>query len=399
MAQLFPFSALRPTSERVKAVSCPPYDVLTTEQAKELAKPYPESLLHVTLPEIDGSASLEELSQRSSHALSTLASQLDVMIKDDDSFFYLYEQMHGLKTRMGIFGTVHTDDYHSGKIKRHELTRPDKVEERTQHILAQRAHVEPVMLTYKNSPALKACIRSAMIDAIPLYDFTDEQEIRHRVYRAHTESIKDIQATFKDVNLYIADGHHRCEAAYQASERLVSTYSECPDEAKRFPAVLIPHDELDILSYNRYLKHLEDLRWADLSDILKLEPSDASLPSHAGLIKVGIGDHWYLGSLPELTQKSEISGIDAQRLQDTILEPLYGIKDIRRDHRIGFTGGSESISRMIEGLSSGNIDIAFVMYPVDIDDLLRVSDAGQLMPPKSTWFEPKLRSGIIIHTF
>jgi uncharacterized protein (DUF1015 family) len=399
MAQFFPFSALRPTPDKVITVSCPPYDVLTTKQAKELSDHNPDSLLHVTLPEVDGEASLDELRDRGSKALSALASRSDVMTHDDQPYFYLYEQGSEMGSRTGIFGTVHSDDYHSGKIIRHELTRPDKVEERTQHIIAQQAHAEPVMLAYQNTPALKACIRAALIDAIPLYDFTDEQHVRHRVFRAHPDSIKPIQSAFSEQLLYIADGHHRCEAAYQASERISISEPSKLEEAKRFPAVLIPHDELVILSYNRYVKQVTDTRWSELSQILNLVPSDSHPPAHAGLIKVGHGKQWYLGILPPISDSSEVGRIDAQRLHEAVLEPLYGIKDVRTDHRIGFSGGSESIDTLKKGLESGSMDIAFVLHPVNIEDLFQVSDAGLLMPPKSTWFEPKLRSGILIHTF
>jgi uncharacterized protein (DUF1015 family) len=176
MAQFYPFSALRPKPEHVNTVSCPPYDVLTLEQAKSLSEGKSDSLLHVILPEINGQAPLDELAKRGAQALRDLASRPEVMISDDHPYFYIYEQVLGIHSRIGIFGTVLTDDYQSGKIIRHELTRPDKVEERMQHILTQHAHAEPVMLTYRNTPALKACIRAALIDAIPLYDFTDEQE-------------------------------------------------------------------------------------------------------------------------------------------------------------------------------------------------------------------------------
>lgn len=399
MAQFFPFSALRPIPDRVNTVSCPPYDVLTTQEAKALAKDNPDSLLHVTLPEIDGEAAIETLADRGGAALRALASRSDVMILDDQAYFYLYEQTSEMEIRTGIFGTVHTDDYHSGKIIRHELTRPNKVEERTQHILAQRAHAEPVMLAYKNTPALKACVRAALIDAIPLYDFTDEQQVRHRVYQAHPDSVGEIQTAFREIDLYIADGHHRCEAAYQASERMISQDPTALEESRRFPAVIIPHDELVILSYNRYLKHLSDLKWSDIAEVLKLQPSDDQVPNRSGLVKVGVGQDWYEGYLPESSSISPADRIDAQGLQDSVLRPIYGIEDIRTDPRIGFSGGSESITTLKKGIESGEIDIAFVMYPVDIEQLFAVSDAGLLMPPKSTWFEPKLRSGILIHTF
>ncbi len=399
MAQFYPFSALRPKPEHVNTVSCPPYDVLTLEQAKSLSEGKSDSLLHVTLPEINGQAPLDELAKRGAQALRDLASRSEVMVSDDYPYFYIYEQGLGTQSRIGLFGTVHIDDYVSGKIIRHELTRPDKVEERTQHILSQQAHAEPIMLTYRNTPALKACIRAALIDAIPLYDFTDEQEVRHRVFRVHSESNDNIQSAFDDTSLYIADGHHRCEAAYQAAEKISSDQANAVEEYKRFPAVLIPHDELVILSYNRYLKELSDAKWDDLSTLLNLRPTDSRQPDQAGSIIVGYGQDWYQGTLPAPGDSSVINHLDVQRLQESVIRPLYGIHDIRRDHRIGFSGGADSFTVMQEGLQSGTIDVAFVLYPVDIEDLLRVSDAELLMPPKSTWFEPKLRSGILIHTF
>ncbi len=401
MAQFFPFAALRPNVDHVADVSCPPYDVLTTEQAKAIADPRPSNLLHAILPEVDGDGSVAELSRRGASFLDALANDAAVMTRDTGERFYLYEQSQNGNVRMGFFGCVSVDDYNNGVIIRHELTRPPKVEERTSHIIAQQAHAEPVMLAYRNSPALKALLKSAMIDAIPLYDFTDEQGVRHRLLMADTASNEAVMTAFSSLSLYIADGHHRCEAAAEAARRLDGKNDSSGTRFyRRFPAVLLPDDELKILAYNRYLKGIGDAQLDQLKSILHLEPANAPrVPQHAGEIYLGTRNGWHKGVLPQIEASTSVSQIDAERLQQAVLDPIYGIKDIRSDQRIAFSGGASSLETMQRGLDEGSIDLAFSMYPVSIQQLMDVSDAGELMPPKSTWFEPKLRSGLLIHTF
>lgn len=401
MAQFFPFAALRPLTDQVANLSCPPYDVLTTEQAKEIADPRPNNLLHAILPEVDGPGTLDELSERGAAFLNALSANSEVMTREDGDRFYFYEQSLSGYTRMGFFGCVSVDDYIEGTIVRHELTRPPKVEERTRHLLAQKAHAEPVMLAYRNNPALKALLKSAVIDAIPLYDFTDEQGVRHRLLMADAESNEAIQGAFTSNHLYIADGHHRCEAAAEAARRIDTQGNSTVDlEYRRFPAVLLPDDELQILAYNRYLKEIDDVALETLTNVLNLVPTEApATPKMPGELFVGTRQGWFKGSLPAPSDTSAVAEIDAEKLQRTVLAPLYGIMDIRNDHRIAFSGGTKSLGVMQSGLDSGEIDIAFSLHPVTIQQLMDVSDAGELMPPKSTWFEPKLRSGLLIHTF
>ncbi len=401
MAQFFPFSAYRPHPNYVEEVSCPPYDVLTTNQAKEIAQPRPNSLLHATLPEIDGEAPIPELTDRGATFLSRLCQNPSVMVRETDDRFYLYEQSQSGHVRMGFFGCVSVDDYANGLIVRHELTRPPKVDERTSHILAQKAHAEPVMLAYRSSPSLKALQKSVAVDAIPLYDFIDEQGVRHRLLVADPSSNDTIKDAFADLQLYIADGHHRCEAAAEAARRIESSGDSTNSTAyRRFPAVILPDDELRILAYNRYLRGIEDLQLDRLTDILGLVPADVAIePLLPGEIFVGSPSGWYKGTLPNTTTRTAISQIDAEKLQQAVLDPVYGIIDIRNDQRIAFSGGSASITNMQNGLNDGSIDLAFSLHPVSIQQLMDVSDAGELMPPKSTWFEPKLRSGLLIHSF
>lgn len=401
MAQFQPFAASRPQPDYVKQVSCPPYDVLTLEQAKHLGLPVNVSLLHAILPEIDGEGGLDELTLRGATFLQQLIAESSVMTTDNDATFYIYEQTQAGKTRTGFFGCVSTQDYENSAIVRHELTRPNKVEERTRHILAQSAHAEPVMLVYRNSPSITAVLKSAKIDAIPLYDFVDEQSVRHRLFMADPDMNSDISAVFKSLNIYIADGHHRCHAAWEAARRLSENgTSSGVDDYTMFPAVLLPDDELMILPYNRYLQNLEDIRFEDLKSILNLKPSEASTPSNPGDIYVGTADGWWIGKLPNVSDPTDLlATIDAERLQNMVLSPLYNIEDIRTDYRVGFSGGYDSVTVMQDMLDSRQIQLAFSLYPVSIQQLLDISDASLLMPPKSTWFEPKLRSGLLIHTF
>jgi uncharacterized protein (DUF1015 family) len=401
MAQFQPFAASRPHPDYVNRVSCPPYDVLTLEQAKHLGLPVNVSLLHAILPEIDGEGGLDELTHRGATFLQQLIADSSVMTTDNDPTFYIYEQTQAGKTRTGFFGCVSTDDYENGTIVRHELTRPNKVEERTRHILAQSAHAEPVMLVYRNSPSITAVLKSAKIDAIPLYDFVDEQNVRHRLFMADPDMNADISAAFQSLNIYIADGHHRCHAAWEAARRLSENdTSSSADAYEMFPAVLLPDDELMILPYNRYLQNLDDIRFEELESILDLKPSKALTPSKPGDMYVGTADGWWSGKLPHIVDPSDLlATIDAERLQNMVLSPLYNIQDIRTDYRVGFSGGYDSVAVMQDMLDSGQIQLAFSLYPVSIQQLLDISDASLLMPPKSTWFEPKLRSGLLIHTF
>jgi len=401
MAQFHPFAASRPQPDYVRQVSCPPYDVLTLDQAQQLGLSVKQSLLHATLPEINGDGDLDQLTHRGAAFLHELIADTSIMTTDNAATFYIYEQTQAGKTRTGFFGCVSTHDYDNGVIVRHELTRPNKAEERTRHILAQSAHAEPVMLVYRNSPAITAVLKSAKIDAIPLYDFVDEQEVRHRLFMTDPDMNTDIAAIYQSMNIYIADGHHRCHAASEAARRLTENgTAPSSDDYTKFPAVLLPDNELMILPYNRYLLNLDDIRFDDLKTILNLKPSEALTPANPGEIYVGTTDGWWSGILPSATDSTDLlSTIDAERLQNMVLSPLYGITDIRTDYRVGFSGGYDSVSAMQDMLDSGQIQMAFSLYPVSIQQLLDISDASLLMPPKSTWFEPKLRSGLLIHTF
>ena len=401
MALFRPLAALRPHPNHVAQVSCPPYDVLTTDQARAVAAGKPENLLHAVLPEMDGEAEIDVLAQRGALFLERLRGNGSVMATDTEPQFYLYQQSHSTYTRMGFLGCVSVDDYRNGSIVRHELTRPKKVEERTRHLLAQQAHAEPVMLAYRNTPALKALLRSTVIDAIPLYDFTDEQHVRHRLWKADPSSNDPISAAFADMKLYIADGHHRCEAASEAARRIDEEGTgRSGNEYRYFPAVLLPDDELRILAYNRALSDIGNVKIDELSAVLGLiHLEEPSSPELRGEIVVGMQSGWYRGTLPKSRGKRLADRVDAARLEQSVLQPLYGVADVRSDPRVAFSGGSASIDEMTRGLADGTIDLAFVLHPTSIQELMEVSDAGELMPPKSTWFEPKLRSGLIIHLF
>jgi len=400
MAFFFPFAAYRPKPDVARHISCPPYDVISVDEARTFISDKPDNLLPALLPEIVEDLHGENLASRSASYLHRLLQNESLICRDKEPFFYVYQQIYKGNSRSGFFGCVSTDDYASGRIKRHELTRPDKVEERTNYMISQQAHAEPVMLAYKNSPRLTALMKASLIDAIPLLDFTDEQGGRHRLLQLDPEINPDIQQAFSDTELYIADGHHRCQAALECAHRTTSSHEPDQDEIKHFPAVLLPDDELMILAYHRYLRHVDDLCWDTLCKLLELRPCEPSLPSQQGQVVVGSRMGWYQGVLPAPSSPhNPASSIDAQRLYETVLDPLYHIHDIRTDKRIGFVGGSDSLETLKTMLDQGSIDIAFLMYPVAISSLMEVSDSGSVMPPKSTWFEPKLRSGLLIHTF
>jgi uncharacterized protein (DUF1015 family) len=400
MALFFPFAAYRPKPDVAKHLSCPPYDVITVEEAHAFIADKPHNLLPALLPEIAQDAQGDNLAALSARYLHQLIHDESLICHDKEPFFYVYQQSYKGTIRTGFFGCVSTDDYESGRIKRHELTRPDKVKERTDYMISQHAHAEPVMLAYKNTPRLTALMKASLIDAIPLLDFTDEQGGRHRLSQLHPEIIPDIQQAFTGIDLYIADGHHRCQAASECAHRMGASNTAGQDEPTHFPAVLLPDDELVILPYHRYLRNLDDLHFDTLAQVLELVPCEPSLPTQEGTVVIGTHKGWFQGTLHSPSKAgNSTSTVDAQVLYERVLQPLYQIHDIRTDQRIGFIGGSGSLDTLITLLEQATIDIAFLMYPVSISTLMEVSDRGAIMPPKSTWFEPKLRSGLLIHTF
>lgn len=401
MAVLHPFKAVRPKPDAAKDVASVPYDVVSVDEARQLADGKPRSFLHVVRPEIDLPVGVDEhddsVYAKGAENLRAFV-EADYTVADPASL-YVYRLVMGGRSQTGIFGCVSVDDYDRDVILKHERTRPDKEDDRTRHIIEQRAHAEPVMLTFKDDQGIAAAIASTT-NREPLISFTADDGVAHAVWRV--EDAASLVQAFADRidNLYVADGHHRCKAASRAADELLG--KDAPTEARFFPAVLFPMSELRILAYNRVIRSLgmsRDAFAAKLRDSFDVRNDAAPVPAEAGQVSVYLSGAWYGLELPPTAHASVDAALDVARLGEHLLEPLLGITDPRRDPRIDFVGGIRGYEALERAVDSGAAELAISMYPTSIEELVAVSDAGLLMPPKSTWFEPKLRSGLLVHLF
>lgn len=401
MAILHPFRAVRPSPDTAKEVASVPYDVISVAEARTLAAGNARSFLHVIRPEIDLPEGTDEhddsVYRRGAENLRRFLAA-DYTTHDPPSL-YVYRQTMGDRAQTGIFGCVSVSDYDNDVILKHEKTRPDKEDDRTRHIVEQRAHAEPVMLTFRDDDRVRELVGAA-VSGDPLYDFEAVDGVRHTVWRVQQPG--DLASAFTAIErLYVADGHHRCKAASRAAEALAGT--DVSDEVRFFPAVLFPMSELNILAYNRVVYELPGSPEEFLASLtaagLRVTQDAPAVPDKPGNVSIYVDGGWYSVRLPESIHTSADSRLDVARLGEHILEPILGISDPRRDARIGFVGGIRGVGALKDAVDSGRAKIAISMYPTSIDDLVAVSDAGLLMPPKSTWFEPKLRSGLLVHVF
>ncbi len=400
MITIQPFKAWRPNSDQVEEIACVPYDVINTEEANELAKGRPNSFLHVIRPEIDlpdgTDLYSDEVYETGADNLKRLQENR-ILIQDPTPQLYLYQQQMGTHTQTGLFANVSVKDYDENRILKHELTRPDKEDDRTRHILTQRAHAEPVMLTYKSDDTITRLTNRVLSSSEPVYAFTASDGVIHRVWK-----IKDNEPfvnAFREVDsLYVADGHHRCKSASRVAETLRDgTYGD--DEFEFFPAVIIPMDEMRILAYNRLVKQIPDNFLDQLNASFDVQHPANPVPEVPGRISIYTGGEWYSLNLPENDSGETVAQLDVSRLHQHILLPMLGIKDQRTDPNLSFVGGIRGTEELERVVDKGGADLAISMYPTQIEELMSVADEHQLMPPKSTWFEPKLRSGLLVHTF
>ncbi len=405
MASIHPFRALRPAPAQAAAVSSVPYDVVSTDEARTLAAGNPVSFLRVTRSEIDLPPDANPYDAPVYEAARTNLTALrdqGALLLDEIPSLYLYRLRMGAHEQTGIAGCFSVDEYEAGIIKKHERTRRDKEDDRTNHIVQSRAQTGVVFLTYRASAAVDAVARQAAAGE-PLYDFTADDGVQHTVWRTGTEQTRALVGAFAAVPaLYIADGHHRAASAARARAELRGPASGGPTEADTFIAVAFPDAEMQILSYNRTVKDLRgqtpEQFLAAVRARVPVSPGPAT-PVRQGDVSMYVGGQWYtvaVGSAPP-ADASHASGLDVARLQYGVLEPVLGIGDVRSDKRIDFVGGARGTQALEDAVDSGRAAVAFSMYPVTIADLLAISDAGDIMPPKSTWFEPKLRDGLLVH--
>jgi uncharacterized protein (DUF1015 family) len=411
VAAIYPFRALRPPGDKVSLVASVPYDVVSTEEARAIAAPNPLSFLHVTRPEIDMPDGTDIYSDavyaKAVENLQRLESQAPLK-SDDEPGLYIYRLVMGEHKQTGLFACFSVDEYDRGLIRKHEKTRPDKENDRTRHLVETRAQTGVVFLTYRPDRRIDALVEAESKEG-PLYDFTAEDGVRHTIWRATRP--EQLARCFTEVPaLYIADGHHRAASASRARaalrERNANHTGE--EEYNRFVAVAFPADQMQILPYHRVVKDLNGRTPEEFMDDVqgRFKMSEDANPRGPG--KSG---HWHMytaGKWYGLTLRREIadtmrlddptSTLDVSLLQDNLLAPILGITDPRTDKRIDFVGGIRGTEELERLVGDGRAAVAFALYPTSIEDLLTVSDAGGVMPPKSTWFEPKLRDGILIHT-
>ena len=396
MSSIFPFAALRPVPRSAAAVAAVPYDVVNTEEARALAAGNPLSFLHVSRPEIDLPTGTDPHSNsvydRAVQNFATLKTQAPLVVEEVPSF-YVYRLTMGGHVQSGVAACYSIDEYDRGLIKKHEKTRPDKEDDRTRHMLAIGAQTGPVFLTYRASRAVDAIV-SRIVQQPALFDFTAPDGVRHEVWQAAaTENQAIVDAFAKIDSLYIADGHHRAASAARTQKQLASKGA---GEHDRVLAVAFPDNQMQILPYNRVVTDLRGRTPAAFLDELRramtVRDGGPQGPPPKGHVAMYVDGKWHTIALPPGTH-----ALDVDLLQSSILEPMLGIADVRTDKRIDFVGGIRGPGELERLVSSGKFAAAFSMHPVSVDDLMRVSDAGGIMPPKSTWFEPKLRDGLLSH--
>ncbi|MFV1981117.1 MAG: DUF1015 domain-containing protein [Rhodothermia bacterium] len=404
MAILHPFKAHRPRPEFVSEVACVPYDVVSAAEARELGRGRPNSFLRVIRPEIDLAPETDEhadeVYERGAENLHEFLNG-PLFIEEDAPSLYLYRLTMDGRLQTGIFGCVSVADYDADVILKHEKTRLDKEDDRTRHILTQHAHAEPIMLTFRSNQKVRAGMDEAT-SAEPLYDFTADDGVRHQLWRVADAGLF-VDALAEVPSLYVADGHHRCKAASRTAEVVRGSRNGSQNaESEFFPAVLFPIDQMQILAYNRVIYSLPggvDAFERRLRDLFQLEETTEPVPSHRGHIRIYLGGRWLAMTLPDTASDSAAARLDIARLGEFILEPLLAITDPRTDSNIGFVGGIRGTEELERLVSNGSAEMAISMHPTSIEELVDVSNAGLLMPPKSTWFEPKLRSGLLVHLF
>ncbi|MGF1484462.1 MAG: DUF1015 domain-containing protein [Opitutales bacterium] len=403
------FQGLRPDPERAPEVASLPYDVVSTEEARELAAGNPLSFLHVVRAEIDRPPDSDPYADavyaKARENLERLQ-ELQVLVREPEPCLYIYElEMLG-RTQRGLVTVCHIGDYENDVIKKHEKTRKAKEDDRTKLNATLSAHPGPVFLTYRDQPEINALVNRVCEEA-PFINFTAEDSVRHTIWRVPGGG--DFPHSFSSVPVaYVADGHHRsASAARVGGERRANNPSHTGEEPYNwFLAVAFPASELNILAYNRVVF---DLNGLSADDFLKqLEASEhlaevseeaAAVPAQTGEVCFYLDGKWRSLRFEAIHTDDPAARLDVARLQDNVLAPILGIGDPRTDARIDFVGGIRGTEFLEKQVDSGKAAIAFSMHPVTVDELMAIADAGKIMPPKSTWFEPKLRSGLFVHTF
>ena len=406
MATVRAFQAQRPPKEKAAQVSAVPYDVVNTAEARNLASGNPLSFLRVSRPELelgdDANPYADEVYQRAADNFEKLKSDAPLLVEATPCL-YVYRLQMGDHAQSGIAACCSVDEYDNDVIRKHERTRKDKEDDRTRHIVTLRAQTGPVFLTYRGLDEINKIVSHTEASE-PLYDFEAADGVKHTIWRMTEAATGNVSKAFNSVPLlYIADGHHRAASASRARAALKAENPNHTgnEEYNFFLTVLFPADQLQILPYNRTVKDLNGLTEGQFLDALQkefvvVEPGYHT-PANKGEICMYIGSRW-LTLKPENPDTDDpIGSLDVSILQERVLDPLLGIVDIRTDKRVDFVGGIRGTAALEQAVNDGHAAVAFSLYPVSIDELIKVSDENEIMPPKSTWFEPKLRDGLLSH--
>jgi uncharacterized protein (DUF1015 family) len=408
MAVIRPFKAVRPLDKVAHLVASVPYDVVNTEEAAELAKGNPISFLRVTRSEIELPQNVDhyakEVYQKAKENIERLKTEAP-LIQDSTPYIYIYKLVMGTQEQVGLAATFSVDDYNKDVILKHEKTRKVKEDDRTNHIITTGAQTGPVFLTYRGVDAVNNAVNETMANTKPLYDFTSVDGIKHTIWTLPVE-ITDMVVTeiAKVKNLYIADGHHRAASAArtQKAKQDVNSNHTGDEEYNYFIAVLFPAEQLKILPYNRVVIDLRQTKEELLEKVKKnftISETTSASPAEKKAFTMYIDKKWY-SLKPNSNVKVGTSvgdKFDVSILQNFLLSPVFGIEDPRTDSNIDFIGGIRGTGELERLVDGGKASVAFSLYPVSLDDLMNIADAGEVMPPKSTWFEPKLRDGLLVH--
>ncbi len=410
MAIIKPFRALRPPVHLAEKVAALPYDVMNTDEAKGMAAGNPYSFLHISRPEIDLPPDVdihaEPVYVKGQENLAAFLAD-GTLVQDDEECYYVYRQVMGSVVQTGLVVCSGVDDYQNGIVKKHELTRADKEEDRVKHIDYLDANDEPVFYTFRHNADIEALLTAA-ISGTPEYDFTAEDGVSHTLWVVRErESIRALTEAFAGIPyLYVADGHHRSAAASRVRElrRENNPSHTGREEYNYFLTVIFPDNELNIMSYNRAVRDLNGHSLAELMTLIsrnfEITPlSSRSEPTERHLFGMYLDGKWYELSAREESFDAEdpVGCLDVSILQNNLLSPVLGIRNPRTDQRIHFVGGIRGLGELERLVDGGDYAIAFSLYHTTIDELMALADADKIMPPKSTWFEPKLRSGLFVH--
>ncbi len=411
MVKIKAFAGVRPPQALANEVASRPYDVLNSVEAK--AEAGQKSLLHIIKPEINFDPIIDE------HDEAVYAKAVDNykawkenkwLVKEEKECYYIYAQTMNGKRQYGLVACCHFEDYLEGRIKKHELTRADKEEDRMKHVRAQSANLEPVFFAYPEREDMNAIV-DRIIAGEPQYDFVSEDGVGHTLWLIDgDEDIKNITAIFEQIPaLYVADGHHRTAAAARVGEERMKANPNHTGEEEYcyFLAVIFPGEQLNIIDYNRVVKDLngltneEFLAAVEKDFVVEKVGKEIYKPNALHNFGLYLDGEWYSMTAKEGTydDNDPIGVLDVTVLSNLVLDKVLGIKDLRRDKRIDFVGGIRGLGELQKRVDSGEMKVAFALYPVSMQQLIDIADSGNIMPPKTTWFEPKLRSGVVIHEF